>query len=62
MQRTQELEREEGEDGKPLERRAFLGWAAAGAIGLGLVFAGCEEDDDDDDDDDGRSRRRRRRR
>ncbi|HEV2753570.1 MAG TPA: hypothetical protein VGV36_07025 [Solirubrobacteraceae bacterium] len=47
------------EEREPLERRAFLGWAAAGAIGLGLVFVGCEEEDDDDG---GRRRRRRRRR
>ena len=58
MERPRELEGWETEEREPLERRAFLGWAAAGAIGLGLIFAGCEEDDDDD----GRRRRRRRRR
>ena len=59
MERPQEVERRRMEEREPLERRAFLGWAAAGAIGLGLVFVGCEEDDDDDG---GRRRRRRRRR
>ncbi len=61
MERPQELECRETEEHEPLERRTFLGWAAAGAIGLGLVFAGCEEEDDDDDDGSRRRRRRRRR-
>lgn len=61
MEHTDERESPEAEE-DPLARRAFLGWAVAGAVGFGLVVAGCDEAEDDDDDDGSRRRRRRRRR